>query len=44
MVALEQLVFRDKSLNELFDLEYGEAEGRTCAGGIWHRNKIEDEE
>jgi hypothetical protein len=44
MVALEQLVFRDKSLNELFDLEYGEEAERACVGGRWHRSKIEYEE
>jgi hypothetical protein len=43
IVALEQLVFRDKTLNELFDLEYGEEAERACVGGRWHRSKIEYE-
>ena len=31
-VALEQLIIKDKTLNELFDLEYGEEAERECIG------------
>jgi hypothetical protein len=46
IVALEQLVLRDKTLNEVFDLEYGEEAEREVIGGQWTRNKVEydDEE
>ena len=41
VVALEQLVIRDKTLNDLFDLEYGEGAEREFIGGQWTRNKVE---
>lgn len=44
IVALEQLVLRDKTLNEIFDLDYGEAADRDSIGGQWTRSKVEDEE
>jgi hypothetical protein len=44
IVALEELVLRDKTLNEIFDLEYGEAAEREFIGGKWTRNKVEDDE
>ncbi len=46
IVALEQLVLRDKTLNEIFDLEYGEEAQREFIGGQWTRTKVEydDEE
>ncbi len=46
IVGLEQLVLRDKTLNEVFDLEYGEEAERDFVGGKWTRNKVEygDEE
>lgn len=46
IVGLEQLVLRDKTLNEVFDLEYGEEAERDFVGGKWTRNKFEydDEE
>ena len=44
IVALEQLVMRDSSLNAVFDLEYGEEAVRDFVGGKWTRSKVEDEE
>jgi hypothetical protein len=44
IVALEQLVLRDKTLNDVFDLDYGEAADRDSIGGQWTRSKVEDEE
>jgi len=44
IVALECMVHRDKTLNEVFNLEYGEAAERDSIGGEWTRSKIEDED
>jgi hypothetical protein len=44
IVALEQLVLRDKTLNDVFDLDYGEAADRDSIGGKWTRSKVEEEE
>jgi hypothetical protein len=44
IVALEQLVLRDKTLNDVFDLDYGEAADRDTVGGKWTRSKVVDEE
>jgi len=41
VVALEQMVLRDKTLNEVFNLEYGEEAEREYIGGEWVRNYIE---
>ncbi|KRD10448.1 hypothetical protein ASE21_12150 [Flavobacterium sp. Root901] len=41
IVALEQLVLRDNTLNEVFDLEYGEEAEREYIGSKWKRKKIE---
>lgn len=35
IVALEQLVLQDNTLNEVFDLEYGQSVERDCLGGPW---------
>lgn len=43
LVALEQMILRDKTLNELFDLEYGEEAERDFIGDKWKRNKFENE-
>ncbi|MCH2045275.1 MAG: DUF4262 domain-containing protein [Saprospiraceae bacterium] len=40
LVALEQIILRDPSLNEVFDLEYGEKAERSKIGGRWERSKI----
>ena len=44
IVALEQLVLRDKTLNEVFNLEYGEEAEREVLGGHWTRSKGEHDE
>lgn len=41
IVALEGLVLRDKSLNEVFNLEYGEKVQQEFVGGKWTRSKVE---
>ena len=41
VVALEQLVLRDETLNEVFDLEYNEEAKREVIGGQWKRNKVD---
>ena len=43
LVALEQMILRDETLNELFDLEYGEEAERDFIGDKWKRNKFENE-
>jgi hypothetical protein len=43
IVALEQLILCDKTLNEVFNLGYGEAAERDAIGGQWTRTKIENE-
>ena len=37
LVSLEQMILRDKTLNEVFDLEYGESAERDFIGGEWIR-------
>lgn len=46
LVALEQIVLRDKTLNEAFDLDYGYSMERDFIGGKWTKSKkeIEDDE
>lgn len=44
IVALEQLVLRDNTLNEVFDLEYGEEARREFISGQWARTETEDDE
>lgn len=43
IVALQQLVQRDKTLNDIFNLDYGEAADREEIGGKWIRSKIKEE-
>lgn len=43
LVALEQLVKRDDTLNEIFDLDYGEEATRQFIGGQWTRKNVEYE-
>ena len=40
LVALEEIVSKDKSLNEVFDLDYGEDAIRDVIGGQWTRRYI----
>lgn len=44
IVALEELTKKDITLNEIFDLKYGEEAERDTIGGKWIRNRIEDDE
>jgi len=44
IVALEELVLHDNTLNEIFDLEYGEEAQREMVGGKWTRNKVKYDE
>ena len=44
LVALEQVVLKDKTLNEVFDLGYGYSAEREFVGGEWTTTKIENEE
>ena len=44
VVALEQLVQRDKTLNDVFELGYGEAADRDYIGGQWTKSKVEKED
>ncbi len=39
IVALEQMVLRDNSLNEIFNLDYGEQAERDSINGKWKRSK-----
>ncbi|MNR43644.1 hypothetical protein D3C85_1622850 [compost metagenome] len=41
IVAIEELIKNDSTLNEIFDLEYGEEAERDTIDGKWTRNKIE---
>lgn len=40
LVALGQMILRDRTLNELFDLEYGEEAERNFIGDRWRRSKF----
>lgn len=44
IVALEQLILRDKTLNDVFGLGYGEAAERDFIGGKWTLSKVAREE
>jgi hypothetical protein len=44
LVALEEMVIRDKTLNEVFDLDYGYSMDRDFIGGVWTITKLEDQE
>jgi hypothetical protein len=43
LVALEQMIIKDKTLNDLFNLDYGEQAEREFIGGQWSRKKTEDD-
>jgi hypothetical protein len=43
LLALEQIVLKDPTLNEVFNLDYGESAHREYLGGPWTRSKIEEE-
>ncbi len=40
IVSLEQLILRDQTLNEIFNLDFGEEAKREKIGGNWIRSKI----
>jgi hypothetical protein len=44
IVALEELIRRDSTLNEVFDLEYGEEAERDFIGGQWTRKKFDPDD
>ena len=44
LVALEQMTIKDKTLNDVFNLDYGEQAEREYIGGPWTRSQIEDNE
>lgn len=44
LVALEQMIIKDKTLNEVFNLDYGEQAKREFIGGPWTRTKTEDDD
>lgn len=44
LVALEQIIIKDKTLNEVFDLDYGYSMERNFIGGEWTKTKAEIEE
>ncbi len=43
LVCLEEMVIRDKTLNEVFNLDYGHSAERKFVGDEWIRNKEENE-
>jgi len=43
-VALNEMVSGDKTLNELFNLDYGQAATREFVGGKWKRNNLPTED
>ena len=44
LVTLEQMILRDKTLNEVFDLDYGEAADREFIGAEWTRTVSQDDD
>ncbi|WP_276380059.1 DUF4262 domain-containing protein [Flavobacterium sp. H4147] len=44
IVALEQLILKDKTLNQIFDLEYGEEASRKFIGDKWIRRETQETE
>ncbi|MGC4037010.1 MAG: DUF4262 domain-containing protein [Chitinophagaceae bacterium] len=44
LVALEQMILRDKTLNKVFNLNYGYSMERDFVGGKWTIEKNKDEE
>ena len=43
LVALEQMTLKDKTLNEVFNLDYGESAEREFIGGKWVRTSYQEE-
>jgi hypothetical protein len=42
IVALKEMVIRDQTLNEVFNLEYGERASREFIGGEWTQTNAEE--
>jgi hypothetical protein len=40
LVALEEMIIKDKTLNDVFDLDYGEQATREFIGGKWTRKEF----
>ena len=43
LVALEEMILKDKTLNDTFNLDYGEEAERKYVSGQWTRTKTEEE-
>jgi len=44
LVALEEMIISDSTLNEAFDLDYGYSMDRNFIGDEWIRTKSEEED
>jgi hypothetical protein len=44
IVALEQMTLRDTTLNDLFNLDYGESAERSFVGDKWIRSSVKNDE
>ena len=44
LITLEEMVLKDKTLNEAFNLDYGYSLERNFVGGEWTKTKVEDDE
>lgn len=42
LIALEQMILRDQTLNEVFDLDYNQAAERGFIGGKWERLALDE--
>ena len=42
LVALEQMILRDSSLNEVFDLDYGQTAERVSINNSWQRTNLDE--
>jgi len=43
LVSLDKMILKDETLNEIFDLEYGEEAERDFIGGEWRRNNFKND-
>lgn len=44
IVALEKMIIKDRTLNDVFNLDYGEVADRAHIGGPWTRTKKENDD
>jgi hypothetical protein len=42
LVALEQMILRDSSLNEVFDLDYGQTAERDSINNSWQITNLDE--